>query len=338
MIAVRSLLGIGGIPADRTSAGQWLQRRGIKVQKSDATCRSPDQVALSDLPPPVRLAFTERQIAAAGLTQGTYDDDAHARLMAAPASMKAAAERAAAIARYMVPRRGAVQWADLVAQVRAAFGAKGCSEATLRRILDGVAGVDPINFAPALLTDHKGKTARAEMSDEAWSFFMTTIRDAAPEFPLISAWRDVRDVAPAMGWQWPSYPTVFRRWQSLPVAQQLHARVGQAEAVKRMAQPAMRDKTTILPLEWVSLDGRTLDFWAENGDGKAKRYTVIALVDCATSYVLDWELSESENAHATVRLIKRTCETYGIFDRLYPDNGAAFDGAHTQRTLQCQKS
>lgn len=171
MIAVRSLLGIGGIPVDRTSAGQWLQRRGIKVQKAGATCRSPDQVALSDLPPPVRLAFTERQIATAGLAQGTYDDDAHARFFEAPAGMRAAAERAAAIARYMVPRRGVVQWADLVAQVRAQFGAKGCSDATLRRILDDVALVDPINFAPALLADHKGKTARAEISDEAWSFF-----------------------------------------------------------------------------------------------------------------------------------------------------------------------
>lgn len=88
----------------------------------------------------------------------------------------------------------------------------------------------------------------------------------------------------------------------------------------------MRDKTTILPLEWVSLDGRTKDFWAHNGDGKPRRYTFLALVDCATSFVLDWELAESENARATVRLIKRTCETYGIFNRLCPDNSAAFAG------------
>lgn len=90
--------------------------------------------------------------------------------------------------------------------------------------------------------------------------------------------------------------------------------------------PAMRDKTSISPLEWVSLDGRTKDFWAHSGDGKARRYTFLALVDCATSFILDWELAESENARATVRLIKRVCETYGTFDRLYPDNGSAFAG------------
>ncbi len=52
----------------------------------------------------------------------------------------------------------------------------------------------------------------------------------------------------------------------------------------------------------------------------------LPLVDCATNFILDWELAESENARATARLIKRTCQTYGIFDRLYTDNGSAFAG------------
>ena len=102
--------------------------------------------------------------------------------------------------------------------------------------------------------------------------------------------------------------------------------MGHSDTVKSMAIPAQRDKTTIGPLEWVSLDGRTKDFWAHSGDGKARRYTFIALVDCATSFILGWALAESENARATLGLIKATCEKYGIFDRLYPDNGAAFAG------------
>lgn len=293
------LQGIGRIPNSRPATLAWLKRHNVGGGQNGNRFT----FNLSDLPEDVRRAFIERQCETTYLPAGTYDDDEYARLMEAPAGMRAAAERAAAIARFMVPRRGLVSWANLVAQVRAEFGAKGCSVATLRRILDDVTGVDPINFAPALLANHKGKTARADMSDEAWSFFMTTIRDAGEDFPLIQAWRDVRDVAPAMGWQWPSYPTVFRHWQSLPPAQQLHARLGHAEAVKRVAQPAMRNKTTILPLEWVSLDGRTKDFWAHNGDGKPRRYTFLALVDCATSYVLVWELAESENGRATVRLI-----------------------------------
>ncbi|MFN9939108.1 MAG: DNA-binding domain-containing protein, partial [bacterium] len=149
--------------------------------------------------------------------------------------------------------------------------------------------MDPINFAPALLPRYTGGRDGAPMSREAWAFFMTTIRDAGPQFPLRQAWRDVRDVARKRGWAWPSFPTVWRRWNALPIAAQLHARVGRDEAVKRLAQPVLRDKTTIAALEWVSLDGRTLDFWVDFGDGRAVRPVMIALVDVASNAVLGWE-------------------------------------------------
>ncbi|RBO54522.1 hypothetical protein DSD19_03830 [Rhodovulum sp. BSW8] len=88
-----------------------------------------------------------------------------------------------------------------------------------------------------LLPGCKGNTALAEVSDEAWQFFVTTIRDAAPELPLWQAWRDVRDVARRKGWAWPSWPTVYRRWQALPEAQRIAARHGRGEAAKRLAHP-----------------------------------------------------------------------------------------------------
>lgn len=47
---------------------------------------------------------------------------------------------------------------------------------------------------------------------------MTIIRDAGEEFPLKQAWRDVRDLKNKMGWQWPSYVTINRRWNGLPEA------------------------------------------------------------------------------------------------------------------------
>ena len=71
---------------------------------------------------------------------------------------------------------------------------------SLRRILRAVGGLDPVNFAPALLPGYaRAGSPPAEISDEAWSFFMTTLRDAGPQFPLKQAWRDVRDVARKRG-------------------------------------------------------------------------------------------------------------------------------------------
>jgi len=96
--------------------------------------------------------------------------------------------------------------------------------------------------------------------------------------------------------------------------------------VRRLVQPIQRDKATIRPLEWVSLDGRTQDFWADFGDGKEVRLVMLALVDVASNFILGYELTPSENAVGTARLIRTVCREHGIFDRLYTDNGSAFAG------------
>ena len=53
---------------------------------------------------------------------------------------------------------------------------------------------------------------------------------------------------------------------------------------------------------------------------------MIALVDVASNAVIGWDLARSEIAVTTVRVIRSTCEAFGIFDRLYTDNGSAFAG------------
>ena len=327
LVSVQSILGVGSIPKHRTSATRWLVYTGVRVVKRVGHARQIEEVAFSDLPSPVRRAYVERQLETAGQPPGAYDETAHERLAEMPPKMRAEAERKAEIARVLLTVGKALPWSQKLSLIKSRFGSKGVSQPSLTRLLTAVKGVDPINFAPALMADYRLDCApSAPLSDAAWSFFMTTLRDAGEQFPLQQAWRDVRDVAPVEGWNWPSWLTVYRAFKKLPLSQQLHARIGQEEAYKRLAQPAMRDKTTILPLEWVSLDGQTKGFWAHNGDSKPRRYIFLPLVDCATNFVLDWELAESENARATVRLIKRTCEKYGIFDRLYTDNGSAFAG------------
>jgi len=57
---------------------------------------------------------------------------------------------------------------------------------------------------------------------------------------------------------------------------------------------------------------------------RRERAGFLALVDCATHFILGWTLADS--ARATQALIKRVCQTWGIFNRLYPDNGSALAG------------
>jgi len=301
LVAVRSILGLGPLPRHRATAVDWLRRHGAKIVSLPGNGGKRDGVHLSDLPAPVRLAYAAREAERAGLAPGVHDEAAHVAFAQTPATMRAKAERRAAVARFRLTIGKGLGWPEQAALAGDKFGPEG----TLKRLLKAVAGVDPINFAPALLPGYgKSGPPSAEPSPEAWALFLSILQKAGEGYPLIAAWRDVEDLKGLKGWQWPSSATVRRRWDDLPLAARLHARIGTEAAVKRLAAPAMRDKTTIGPLEWVSLEGRTLDFWMDFGDGRAVRPVMIALVDVASSAVLGWALSTSENARSTQRVIR----------------------------------
>ena len=321
-VLASQLMGIGQIPNSKPACLAWLERMGISSVKA----KSAFLFDISDLPEAERRAYLEHNASINGIPLGNYDDEAHMRLLQAPARMRLVADHKAEIARFLLTLDSSVVWSERIAMVQKRFGKSGTSKAVLKTVLKSVKGVEPINFAPALLASYKGRTATAKTTPAAWSFFMTTIRDAGADFPICQAWRDVRDVARAKGWDWPTYETINRRWNALPDAQRLSARFGRDAVLKALAQPAHRDKTTIDALGWVSLDGRTQDFWTDMGDGKPIRITMLALIDVASNYVLGYELAPSENAVDTVRLIRNVCEQHGIFDRLYTDNGSSFAG------------
>jgi len=201
IIPVRSILGLRPVPTDRTAAGKWLDRNGIPVLVTKTPNGIRHEIYLSSLPSEVRLAWLSRELEAHGLEPGSYDDAAHAVFLQASPKRRDRAERRAAFARYLVAMGTGLSWAERTRLVQERFGTKGTSKPRLMAILKVVQGVDPINFAPALLDRYKAPSRRAPMAQEAWSFFLTTIRDAAPEFPLKQAWRDTRDVAAKRGWE-----------------------------------------------------------------------------------------------------------------------------------------
>ncbi|CUX79371.1 MAG: Mu family bacteriophage transposase [Roseibaca calidilacus] len=327
MTPVKELLGVGAIPRDKTSARKWLERNGITVHRQP--CPGGERLVIdpAELPQPELQAFAAALGPKDGRAQGEWDGDAWEAFLAAAPTRRADAERKAKIACALQQLRDSgVKWADCHGRLSAQFNGDMLSVASLKRLLAALKGVDQINYAPALLTAHTGRTVEAEMSEAAWKFFLKTIHLAHQDFPIIQAWRDTRDVAQKQGWRWPAYETVNRRWKALPYTERLTARVGQKEAQKRLSQPVLRDKTSIHALEWVSLDGRTLDFFIEGTNGSPLRPTFLALVDVASTKILGWKLASAEDAATTKALIVETVRKYGLFDKLYTDNGRAFAG------------
>ncbi|KHQ52996.1 transposase domain-containing protein [Mameliella alba] len=328
LVKVNDLRGLKGFPSHRTTASEWLRSRRIETHGIAGNGGIVEHVLLSDLPADVRRAYWLRELDSLHLPHGTYDDEAHETFDEASADRQARAERKALIATTLTGLRArGVKGKKLFALVRERFGTDGTSEAALKRIEKRVKGVDPINYAPALLDDYRPTAKRAEFSEEAKAFALRRIGESGPGWELTEAWDEVRTVGAEMGWAVPSNSTLYRWWnEELSEADRQVARYGKDVAIKNMTQPVMRDKTSIAPLEWVSLDGRVQDYWVDFGDGKPVRPIMIALVDVASNKVLAWELAKSENAVVTRRVLKRLCATYGIPERIYPDNGRAFTG------------
>ncbi len=234
---IRNILGVGSIPSHRASAVDWMRRNGVYVHRVHGSGGIRFEVNLLDLPFDERILCIESEVGGASVVEGQYDDLMHAEFALATPARRDRAERKAAIALTLITlREQGVKEADRLAIVRKKFGSEGTSTPSFKRLLKAVKGVAPINFAPALLDKYTPPKKRAEMSEDAWRFFMTLIRDAAPEWPLKSAWRDTRDAGSVIGWDVPSYSTIYRRWADLDEAQRVEARLGYEAARARQCR------------------------------------------------------------------------------------------------------
>lgn len=83
--------------------------------------------------------------------------------------------------------------------------------------------------------------------------------------------------------------------------------------------------------EW-QIDATSIDFMALDEKNLPRRYTAIAMIDVGTSRRV-WELAESPNSYANVRLLKKALLKMGRPERIKGDNGKDYVGGHFQGAL-----
>lgn len=325
MLIVSDIVGLPGLPSTKFGIRQWLKRLAVPLVRDGNRFT----FALSDLPAPVRAAFLDREAAEFGLDPGQYDEAAHARLEDATPRMRARAEADARLVTFIEARvQAGLSQEDAFKAARAKFGPKGTSRATLLRNMKAVKGVDPVNFAPALLTDHcrvgGRKGPAAGESPEAWAYFLHRISAAHPDWPLAAAYDEVERIKAQMGWHWPSRATIYNRWNALPQSAQLTLRFGAEKAAEMLRQPVPRKRDEVPPMHIWSLDGQTRNVNAGFEDGTEGRPIELRLVDVGSGRIVGWRLCNTENAIDTAALIIEAVRKYGAPKFICTDNSRAF--------------
>ncbi len=270
-----------------------------------------------------------------GLPLGIHDDAAHLALAAKPVTVQNTAYARAETMMFIAKREWAgLKWGQIAGLLKAEAAKDGSailapSQITVRRWAARIADVDTVNWAPALAPAHQGRTATAELSPEAWEqfeFYIYTAGKNGTGYPLKAAWETVVGDAPEQGWAWPCYRTVMRHWDRLDEARKRVLRDGEEAAAKSLRQYNPRTVKDMFAMQQVELDGREFKVLVRFEDGRIGCPWVIIYVDRASNRILSHTVSESENEEAAADATIRMCETHGIPDRVYTDNGAAFNG------------
>lgn len=216
MIPVRQLAGLGSIPRHRQSATEWLVRHSVPLSWTEGKGGKRAVVELPQSPsggPASNAPARMRRCRPAAMTRTPSRRRPRCGRRGGDCPVPADHPRPCRVAETAGDGAGEVRCQGrLEAEPEAAAGGRegGRSDQlragpAARLPLDHAAGAG-LGRGVVVLHDHDPR-CRAGV-------------------PAQQAWRDVRDVAKVRGWDWPSFPTIYRRWAALPEADKLYARHG----------------------------------------------------------------------------------------------------------------
>jgi hypothetical protein len=230
-----------------------------------------------------------------------------------------ARRRLDAVERVDQMSRGATRQAA-VAFVAMDIGASTSTVWNWVRTAQSVAKADRL---AALAPQHRGRTATAALSPEAWDFLKADwLRPEAPNFE--ACFRRLERAAAEHGWTLPSAKTLKRRLdKELPRSLQVLARKG-TKAAQALYPHQTRDRSVFHALQAVNADGHKFDVFVRWPDGSVSRPLMVAIQDLYSGMILAHRIGETENwpliRHAFADLV----ESWGIPETATLDNGRGF--------------
>jgi hypothetical protein len=192
---------------------------------------------------------------------------------------------------------------------------------TIHRWQKQVEGLDRADWLAALLPSHGGGAEQTECSSDAWRMFESDyLRLAQPS--LKSCYDRLCLAAKENGWTVPSYRTLSRRIEEIPLPVRVLGRQG-SEAASKMFPAQKRDRSVFHALEAVNVDGHKFDVFVKWPDGTIGRPMGIFWQDLHSGKMLSWRIDRSENRDALRLSFGDLVEEFGIPSYVYLDNGRA---------------
>lgn len=149
------------------------------------------------------------------------------------------------------------------------------------------------------------------------------------QFSAAAAWRDVRDLALDLDVACPG----LRWWQvwyqrQVPAHAKGYGRRRGKEFEAHELPKIHRTYGDLAPLDWISLDGHTLNILCRVPDARrgwrSARPTLTAVLDIRTRTFVGWDIRGTENSDGILAGLKMMHRAYGCARHYYADNGEAY--------------
>lgn len=204
----------------------------------------------------------------------------------------------------------------------------GVALSTLRRYCAKVKGIDPSDWAAALLPKHfesaqlTKKNSFADVSPEAWEYFKADyLRNSQPTYA--KCYERLEKIAVSKGWTIPSLKSLTRRLEAeVPIQQRVLLRKGE-HALMQMFPPQERTVSDLHAMEWINGDGYLHNVFVKWFNGEILRPKTWFWQDIYSRKIVGWRCDISENTDSIRLSLMDVVERYGVPKEITIDNTRA---------------